>query len=156
MSHHTSVHETRASARRASRQPRVQHLIAADEASLPELELLLATLPICSTGRVFVEVPDASWIGGVTVPARMTLTWLDRSTRSGDPGTGRACAPGQALARAVTAWADEMLCAEDDDTRIHLLGGFLGTIEIADHLAARHGRHVDSIDTPERFGLSTR
>ena len=55
---------------RASRHTRVQHLVTADETSLAELEALLATLPICSTGRVFVEVPDASWIGRIAAPAR--------------------------------------------------------------------------------------
>jgi len=47
--------EHTAAACRASRHTRVQHLITADETSLAELEALLATLPICSTGRVFIE-----------------------------------------------------------------------------------------------------
>ena len=145
-----------AAARRAARQPLVQHLISADETSLAELEALLATLPICSTGRVFVEVPDDSWIGALQVPSRMTVTWLDRSSRTGDPGSGRGCGQGQALARAVTAWADEMLCAEGDDTRIFLLGGFLGTVEIVEHLGERHGRVPETIHTPVRFGLASR
>ncbi|MEH3088134.1 MAG: SIP domain-containing protein [Microbacterium arborescens] len=144
------------SACRASKHERVQHLITADEHALAELEALLATLPICSTGRVFVEVPDASWIGSVTVPGRMIVTWLDRSARSGAPGSGRACAPGEALARAVTAWAGEMLCSEAARaTRVHLLGGFLGTADIVDDLTSRRGLSADSIHTPERFGLAT-
>ncbi|HYJ50331.1 MAG TPA: phage tail protein, partial [Microbacterium sp.] len=53
---HTTEHN--AAACRASRHTRVQHLITADEMSLAELEALLATLPICSTGRVFIEIPD--------------------------------------------------------------------------------------------------
>lgn len=151
---------------RAAKHPRVQHLITADEHSLVDLEMLLATLPLCSTGRVFVEVPDAAWISDIAVPARMTLTWLDRSRRTGDPGTGRSCAPGQALARAVTAWADEMLCEAPGDaavdgsaaagphgTRVHLLGGFLGTADIADHLTEVLGFDASDIHTPERFGL---
>ena len=150
-----AVAEHNAAACRASRHTRVQHLITADESSLAELETLLATLPICSTGRVFVEIPDASWQTRIDAPARMTLTWLDRSVRSGDAGTGRACSPGQALARAVTAWADEMLCVDDDQTRIHLLGGFLGTADIVDHLTTRTGVAPDAIHTPERFGLTT-
>ena len=72
-------------------------------------------------------------------PARMVVTWLDRAVRTGEPGTGRGCAPGQALARAVTAWADEMLCADDDHTRIFLMGGYLGTADIVDHLTTRSG-----------------
>ncbi|MFJ4037770.1 SIP domain-containing protein [Microbacterium sp. NPDC090007] len=140
---------------RASRHTRVQHLVTADEHALAELEALLATLPICSTGRVFVEVPDASWIGRIAAPARMTLTWLDRSLRGGAPGTGRGCAPGQALARAVSGWAGEMLCGDDDATRVILLGGYLGTAEIVDDLVARHGVDPLAIHTPERFGLST-
>ncbi|HWM17359.1 MAG TPA: phage tail protein [Microbacterium sp.] len=152
--------EHNAAACRASRHTRVQHLITADESSLAELEALLATLPICSTGRVFIEVPDASWFSstghsGVDVPTRMVVTWLDRAARTGEPGSGRGCAPGQALARAVTAWADEMLCADDDHTRIFLLGGYLGTADIVDHLTSRNGVASDAIHTPERFGLAT-
>ncbi|MFT4219438.1 MAG: SIP domain-containing protein [Microbacterium sp.] len=140
---------------RQSRHARVQHLITADEGSLVELEALLATLPLCSTGRVFIEVPDATHVCDIRVPARMVLTWLDRSVRTGEPGTGRSCAPGAALARAVTAWADEMLCDEHDDegTRIHLLGGYLGTADIVDHLTERRGIPVARIHAPERFGL---
>jgi hypothetical protein len=139
---------------RSSRHTRVQALITADEGSLVELEALLVTLPICSTGRVFIEIPDASWQGAVTAPARMVVTWLDRSRRSGDPGTARPCTAGQALARAVTAWADEMLCVDDDETRIHLLGGFLGTADIVDHLLSRSGVAPGAIHAPERYGLT--
>lgn len=142
------VPEHNANACRASRHSRVQQLVTADETSFAELETLLATLPVCSTGRVFIEVPDASWIGEVSAPPRMTITWLDRSARTGDPGTGRVCAPGQALARAVTAWADEMMCDEHDQTRVHLLGGFLGTADILDHLAESLGVGRETIDLP--------
>jgi len=149
--------EHNAHACRRSRHARVQHLITADESSLLDLETLLATLPLCSTGRVFIEVPDASHITDIAVPVRMVVTWLDRSARSGEPGTGRMCAPGAALTRAVTAWADEMLCDECDlapteGTRIHLLGGYLGTADIADHLTERLGIAAERIHVPERFG----
>lgn len=147
--------EHNATACRASRHSRVQHLITADESSLADLEMLLATLPLCSTGRLFIEVPDASWQTMLSAPSRMTVTWLDRSLRSGAPGSGRSCAPGQALARAVNAWAGEMLCADDDHTRIVLLGGYLGTADIVDHLVDRLGVAPDSIHTPERFGLTS-
>ena len=143
-----------ASACRSSRHSRVQHLITADESSLAELEAMLATLPICSTGRVFIEIPDASWLADIAAPTRMVVTWLDRSQRTGAPGTGRGCTSGEALTRAVTAWADEMLCAEDDQTRIHLLGGYLGTADIVDHLVGL-GIRSESIHTPERYGLTT-
>ena len=143
-----------ASACRSSRHTRVQHLITADESSLTELEAMLTTLPICSTGRVFIEIPDASWLAEIAAPSRMVVTWLDRSQRSGAPGTGRGCGSGEALTRAVTAWADEMLCAEDDQTRIHLLGGYLGTADIVDHLVAL-GIRADAIHTPAQYGLTT-
>lgn len=143
-----------ASACRASRHTRVQHLITADESSLAELEAVLATLPICSTGRVFIEIPDASWTTAVSAPSRMVVTWLDRSQRSGAPGTGRGCASGEALTRAVTAWADEMLCTDDDQTRVHLLGGYLGTADIVDHLVGL-GIAADAIHTPAPYGLTT-
>lgn len=154
---HTTAHPTgahSASACRASRHTRVQHLITADESSLAELEALLATLPICSTGRVFIEVPDASWVADITAPSRMVVTWLDRSQRSGAPGTGRGCGAGEALTRAVGAWAGEMLCAEDDQTRIHLLGGYLGTADILDHLVGL-GVRPDAVHTPAQYGLTT-
>jgi NADPH-dependent ferric siderophore reductase len=150
--------EHNAHACRRSGHSRVQHLVTADESSLAELETLLATLPLCSTGRVFVEVPDASWIGHLDIPARMVITWLDRSARTGDPGTGRCCASGAALTRAVTAWADEMLCDEADcaeGTRIHLLGGYLGTADIAEHLTERLRIPAGRIHAPARFGLLT-
>ena len=132
-----------------------QQPLNSDPSRSPTFEALLATLPICSTGRVFIEIPDAAWQGDIVVPARMILTWLDRSQRSGAPGTGLGCGPGQAIARAVAAWADEMLCDEDDETRIHLLGGYLGTADIVDHLTTRNGVSPEAIHTPERFGLTT-
>ncbi|MBA8816582.1 NADPH-dependent ferric siderophore reductase [Microbacterium halimionae] len=140
---------------RTPKHTRVQHLITADEASLSELEALLAVLPMCSTGRVFVEVPDDTYISTITAPARMTVTWLDRSRRSGAAGSGAACSPGAALVRAVRAWSDEMMCDEDDHTRVFLLGGFLGTADIVDHLTEARGVEPSGIHTPERFGLST-
>ncbi len=140
-------------ARRVARRGIVQHLVAADESSLAELQALLAALPICATGRVFVEVPDASWIGTLEVPGRMTVTWLDRSRHTGRIGSGRSCARGEALARAVTAWADEMLCTEGDGTRIHLLGGYLGTAEIVEHLQEHGLRTSSAIDMPAEYGL---
>lgn len=147
----TTPHSPRAC--RAPRHTRVQHLITADESSLDDLALLATTLPLCSTGRVFIEIPDASHEAVLSLPPRMTVTWLDRSLRSGAPGTARACAPGQALARAVAAWADEMLCDDADATRIHLLGGFLGTADIVDHLTAS-GVDPRRISTPVAYGLS--
>ncbi len=153
---HITAHQTahNASACRASRHTRVQHLITADESSLTELEALLATLPICSTGRVFIESPDASWLAEIVAPSRMVVTWLDRSQRSGAPGTARGCSSGEALTRAVAAWAGEMLCAQDDETRIHLLGGYLGTADIVDHLVGL-GIPADGIHTPAQYGLAT-
>jgi NADPH-dependent ferric siderophore reductase len=150
----TETLEHNAASCRAKRHTRVQHLITADEASLADLEALLATLPICSTGRIFIEIPDASWQADIVAPARMVVTWLDRSLRSGDPGTGRGCSAGQALTRAVTAWADEMLCEEDDATRVHLLGGYLGTADIVDHLTERLGIPLETINAPEQYRLT--
>lgn len=146
----------RVASRRASRASRVQHLVTADETSLSELEAFLVTLPLCSTGRIFVEVSDASFIADLDVPQRMTLTWLDRSRRSGEPGTGRSCAAGVALTRAVTAWADEMMCDAADDTRVTLLGGYLGTADILEHLTDRRGVSPTAITTPQRYGLLAR
>jgi hypothetical protein len=159
--------------RRAARQ-RSHHLVTADETSFAELETFLATLPLCATGRVLIEVPSAEDIGHIDAPARMTVTWLARDSRSGAPGTGRACAPGEAIARAACAWADEMLCADsaaddsatdhsaadnsdtdnsDTATKVTLLGGYLGTADIVEHLTSVLGVPAASIYAPERFRL---
>ena len=50
-----------------------------------------------------------------------------------------------------------MLCADDTcagGTRIHLLGGFLGTADIFDHLTGALGIEAAAVETPERFGLA--
>ncbi|MGM1017768.1 MAG: SIP domain-containing protein [Actinomycetota bacterium] len=138
--------------RRAARQ-RSHHLVTADENSFAELEIFLATLPLCATGRVFIEVASVEDIGHVDVPARMTVTWLARSSRSGAPGTGRSCAPGSAISRAACAWADEMLCDEQAATNVTLLGGYLGTADIVEHLTSVLDVPAASIYAPERFGL---
>lgn len=151
----TAIRTTARAGRRAQRRSsKAQHLVVADEASFAELETVLATLPLCATGRVFIEVPDAASISAVSVPPRMTVTWLPRATRSGAPGTGRRCTPGAAASRAAIAWADEMLCdGAEDHTTVTLLGGFLGTADIAEHLTERLGMAPERITAPERFGL---
>lgn len=146
--------ETRSTraARRAARQ-RAHHLVTADEQSLTELEVFLTTLPLCASGRIFIEVRTVADIGVIEAPGRMTVTWLAREQRSGAPGTGRACAPGQALARATCAWADEMMCDDEIETRVTLLGGYLGTADIVEHLTSALQVSPALIRTPERFGL---
>lgn len=151
MSTSLETRSTRAERRAARR--RAHHLVTADENSLAELEAFLATLPLCASGRIFVEVAERSDIGMIDAPARMTVTWLVRADRSGAPGTGRACAPGQALARATCAWADEMLCDDEFETKVTLLGGFLGTADIVEHLTGHLDIDAARIYAPERFGL---
>lgn len=146
-----ATRSTRA-ARRAARRS-AHHLVTADERSLADLEIFLATLPLCASGRIFVEVPTVADIGVIDAPGRMTVTWLAREQRSGAPGTGRSCAPGQALARATCAWADEMLFDDEFETRVTLLGGFLGTADIIDHLTTVLDVEPTQIHAPERFGL---
>ena len=147
----TSI-ETRSSraARRAARR-RSHHLVTADETSLVDLEMFLATLPLCASGRVFIEVPTADNIRTIQVPGRMTVTWLARADRSGAPGSGRSCARGEAVARATCAWADEMLYDGEYETHITLFGGYLGTADIVDHLTGDLGVDAASIRVPERF-----
>lgn len=138
--------------RRAARES-AHHLVTADENSLMELEVFLTTLPLCASGRVFIEVPEQSDISVIDAPARMTVTWLARSSRTGAPGTGRSCAPGAALARATCAWADEMLCDGETPTHVTLLGGYLGTADIVEHLTTTREVPTSMINAPERFGL---
>jgi NADPH-dependent ferric siderophore reductase len=113
---------------------RVQFLVVADETSLTELEAELALLPLCARGRVFVEVGDDSEIVALATPLRMTVTWLERSRRSGRPGTGERCARGEAGARAVRAWCDEMLCDGPGETRAIVTGGYALATEVREHL----------------------
>lgn len=139
-------------ARRASRRPQVQHLITADEHSLADLELALATLPLCAVGRVFIEVPERSDIGIVTAPPRMTVTWLPRARRDAAPR-----ATGEALTRAAIAWCDEMLCDDSGAglrTEVILLGGWLSTADIAEHLTDAHAVPASAIHAPSHYGLS--
>lgn len=91
-------------------------LLAGDESSIGELSEVLALLPICARGQVFVEVDDAASITTLQSPGRVVVTWLVRAARSGEPGTGARCARGQAAARATRAWASEMLDVEGHDS----------------------------------------
>ncbi|MDO9395335.1 MAG: SIP domain-containing protein, partial [Herbiconiux sp.] len=83
-------------------------LIAGTESNLDEVRALVASLPESARGQVFVEVATAAQIDPMATPERVTVTWLTRDTRSGDMGSGLACAPGQALGRALHAWVGEM------------------------------------------------
>lgn len=140
--------------RRAFRRSQVQHLITADERSLAELELLLTTLPLCAVGRVFIEVPELGDISVVTAPPRMTVTWLPRSRRGRD-----RCAIGGTLTRAATAWADEMLCGQSEAEllpEVTLLGDYLSTVDIFEHLTERCDVSPTAIHAPARYGLPVR
>ena len=79
-------------------QPSAAHrlLLAGDERALPELRLMLATLPTAARGQVFVEVQSAEDIQTLDAPSRFTVTWLLRDR-------------GQELRRSVDAWLSEML-----------------------------------------------
>lgn len=149
----TSLESRGTRAQRRAARRRAHHLVTADEHSLADLEMFLATLPLCASGRIFIEVPDVADIGIVDAPGRMTVTWLARGQRSGAPGSGRSCAPGQALARATCAWADEMMCDDEIETNVTLLGGYLGTADIVDHLTNTLDVEPALIHAPERFGL---
>ena len=138
------------SACRSRHHARAQHLVVADERSLADLELVLATLPMCASGRVFIEVPDASWICALRAPLRMTVTWLDRSVRRGAPGTAELCRPGVAMTRSAIAYADEMLCGDEaHETNITLLGGYVATADIVEHLTGAIGFDRDRITVSE-------
>ncbi|TDQ03104.1 MULTISPECIES: SIP domain-containing protein [unclassified Leifsonia] len=127
---------------------RVQFLVVGDETSLTELEAELALLPLCARGRVFVEVGEPSEVVPLATPMRMTVTWLIRSHRSGRPGTGELCARGEAGARAVRAWCDEMLCDGPGETRAIVTGGFALATEVRDHLIHTVGMHAEAVAAP--------
>ncbi|NQX26949.1 SIP domain-containing protein [Microbacteriaceae bacterium VKM Ac-2854] len=91
-----------------------QYLIAGDESVVPMIQALLDALPASARGQVFVEVEDARGLPPLSAPARFTVTWLSRATRSGAPGTGALCGHGVALDRAVRAWVGEMSVLGED------------------------------------------
>jgi NADPH-dependent ferric siderophore reductase len=86
----------------------IRVLFAGDASSVPTLRAMLAALPICARGQVFVEVDTAAEIEPLPSPGRVTVSWLARDRRSGAPGSGSSCAPGEAVERAVRAWLAEM------------------------------------------------
>lgn len=157
----TTKHQSRIGSKRHApegHEHRVLHLVAGDLDSLSDMELLLATLPLCATGRVFIEVPDAADVSTISAPPRMTVTWLVRAQRSGRPGTGEACAPGQALTRAVRGWSQEMLCPEMSEhslgtPHVWLSANFDAVADCRDTLVDL-GVAAEEIQTPSRFGLA--
>lgn len=118
--------------------------------------MALTALPLCATGGVFIEVPTAADVSVIAAPPRMRVTWLVREQRSGRPGTGEPCAPGQALTRAVQAWAGEMLCPESEAAiqapHVWLNGPFDAVADCLDTLVEL-GAEAESIMTPERYRL---
>ncbi len=111
------------------------YLIVGDQASLTEIELGIATLPLCARGRVFVEAETSAQIVPLNVPPRMAVVWLIRE------GSIAMSEPGDRAARAAEAWASEMICDDSSNVQVWLLGHdapmsrlreMLGRHEVAD------------------------
>lgn len=154
MMYETRTRSVGAHSRREARGLGHIYLLTADESTLPELEAAMQTLPYCARGRVFIEVDDAADISVVEAPSRMTVTWLTRRTRSGAPGSGAACATGEAMSRAVNAWSDEMLYASTDTPHIWLGGHYRGVSAVHEHLISDLGVAPDRITTPALYRLN--
>ncbi|MFB2584134.1 SIP domain-containing protein [Herbiconiux liukaitaii] len=105
-------------------------LIAGTEADLDSIRAIVALLGDKARGQVFVEVATASDIDPIATPERVTVAWLPRDVRSGAMGSGLACAPGQAVERAVTAWMGEMSTGLADFDGDDLCVWFAGDAEI--------------------------
>lgn len=71
-------------------------LLAGDEAALPVIRTILATLAATSRGQVFVEVQSEADIVTLDAPGRFSICWLVRDR-------------GQALQRSIDAWLSEMV-----------------------------------------------
>lgn len=140
--------------RAARHRGRLHYLLAADETGLAELEAVAALLPLCASGRAFIEVADASAVPPLHLPPRMTVTILDRSRRGGAPGSGLGCAPGEALARAVRGWSGEMVLAGDeDDVRVWLGGDYRSVQPAWEILTEERGVPAERITTPPVYLL---
>jgi NADPH-dependent ferric siderophore reductase len=119
---------------------RRQVLLVTDETGLAETQAVLRALPMCTRGSVFVEVPDASVAVELVHPPRMVVTVIARAGRGID---GAPAEPMSAVARAVGAWAGEMMVfsapASDAQpvTEVSvLLGGHVGGHDDLLHLLA--------------------
>jgi NADPH-dependent ferric siderophore reductase len=91
----------------------IRVLFAGDASSVPTLRAMLASLPLCARGQVFVEVDSEADVVELPSPGRVTVSWLARDRRTGPPGSGLGCAPGEAVERAVRAWLAEMYVDAD-------------------------------------------
>ncbi|SJN35190.1 hypothetical protein FM119_09290 [Mycetocola reblochoni REB411] len=141
-----------------------QYLLVADETAIASLEAMIATLPLCASGRIFVEVGDGDQVSRLDAPSRMSVTWLVRSQRSGEAGTGLACSRGQAASRAVAAWCSEMFPdadADADAAGVRLSSAWLGgdyrlVSSAYEVLVEESGVDADLVDAPADFGLRRR
>jgi len=125
---------------RAAKGTKRQVLLVTDESGLAEAQAALAVLPMCTRGSVFVEVPDASVDVRLTHPPRMVVTVISRAGRGTD---GAPAEPMVAVARAVGAWASEMMVFAAPISDEHpvtevsvLLGGHVGGHDDLLHLLA--------------------
>ncbi|UCR90520.1 SIP domain-containing protein [Mycetocola spongiae] len=161
---HSTLRSARAAHSASDHAHRLAHLISGGLSDLPEIEALLATLPICATGRVFIEVDTPEQVSQLGAPSRMVVSWLVRSERSGAPGSGLPCAPGQALGRAVIGWAGEMLCspevepaeAHEPRAQVWLAGHFSAVADSYDYLTDTLGMDPAHIHTPRKYGIGSR
>jgi len=71
-------------------------LLAGDEAALPTIRTIVATLAANARGHIFIEVASDAEVGRIDAPGRFSISWLVRDR-------------GQQLQRSVDAWLSEML-----------------------------------------------
>lgn len=136
-----------------------EFFIAADEDHLLELATVIATMPWCASGQIFIEVADASSIETLAVPSRVSVRWLIRSERSGAPGTATRCGKGQALLRATQAWIAEMCPdradAANESTKAYLLSDYIRSADLLDELVLNANFKAHQIHTAEKFALAS-
>ncbi|MCU1476958.1 MAG: hypothetical protein JWQ64_1651 [Subtercola sp.] len=124
-------------------------LLAADETAIQDVRELVAQLAAVQTltcrtrGQIFIEVASVSQIELIDAPELITVTWLTRDSRTGEPGTSTVCAPGQALGRSVRAWVSEMSTGDAEldggDITAVVLGRELGVSDLRLDLITRLG-----------------
>lgn len=123
-------------------------LLCADEVSLDSLRAAVSTLPGNARGQVFVEVECSDQIVELETPELVNVAWLTRETRSGNPGTSRRCAHGQALERAVRAWVSEMSTGDPDrdggELTVWIEGAGTRVHQLREELVARLGSSTDT------------
>jgi NADPH-dependent ferric siderophore reductase len=84
-------------------------MMAGDSRDLPAMARVFASLPRDAYGQVFIEIVSAVQVVPLAVPAGVSVSWLRRDHVDAESGHTFGSARGEAIERAVLAWAAEWI-----------------------------------------------